>query len=214
MSIINAQIKNNINIFLDRYFGAIAIITAVIVLVLGNLLLVWPKYKQIINDIESAEKKESLDYAKRQKYLNQLKELKSEYQKISQDDIKKIEIMLPQENNKEELLAQMENLISKNGFLLTDLRVEDVAAKQESSAGAAKGQSAGDKGLIVQAAKPGLNKVKININVVGTDYEGLKRLLGVIENNLRLMDVTNLFFDPEGRKSSLEMYAYYVDRLN
>lgn len=210
--VISAQIKNNINIFLNRYFGAIAIFAAVIVLILGNLFLVWPKYKQITDDIRSAEKKESLNYSKRQKYLSQLKELKAEYKKINQDDIKKIEIMLPKTNNKEKLLAQIEKIILKNGFLLKDLRVEDVNDKQKKAVVAKKNMSADtSKGLIKPVGKVNIKKVKINMNVIGADYKGFKKLLGVIENNLRLMDITSLSFSPGGGSVSLEMYAYYVN---
>jgi len=205
-NIISAQIKNSVNIFLSKYFGAVAVFVAMAILVFGNLFFVWPEYKRIINDIESANKKEDLKYAERQKYLKQLKELKAEYQKISPDDIKKIEIMLPKKNNREELLAQMENMIARNGFLLADLRVEDIVEKQDGAADEAE-----KKDSIDPADRKGVNKIKINMNIVGTDYDGFKRLLRVIENNLRLLDITNLSFSPGSQKTSLEMYAYYAD---
>ncbi len=208
--IINAQIKNSINIFLNRYFSVVALAAAIVILVLGGLFLIFPKYKQIDNNIKLADKKESLNYAKRQKYLSQLKELKAEYQKINQDDIKKIKIMLPKTNNREELLAEIEKMILKNGFLLTNLRVEDVDAKQKNIAGAAKKNNKNNKNLVKTAAIS-INKVKINMNVIGTDYGGLKKLLGVVENNLRLMDIVNLSFNPGDKTTSLEVYAYYAN---
>lgn len=209
--IISAQIKNTVNIFLNRYFSAIALVVAVIILISGYLFLVRPKYKQIVNDIESAGEEESLNYSKRQKYLSQLKELKAEYRKISQEDIEKIKIMLPGTNNREELLAQMEKIITKNGFLLTSLSVEDIEPRQEKIAIPAKSKTADNKNLIKPAAKISVNKVKINMNIIGTDYSGLKKLLDVIENNLRLIDITNLSFSPNGNTTSLEMYAYYAN---
>jgi len=208
-NIISDQIKNNINIFLSQYFRIIIVVVVMTILLAGNLFFVWPKYKRILKDIDAANKEEDLRYAKRQKYLNQLKELKSEYQRINRDDLRKIKIMLPKKSSREELLAQTEDMIVKNGFLLTDLRVENVADKQGDNI--ANNKAAQEESLVKPANTVSVKKIKIIMNVVGTDYTGLKRLLKIIENNLRLMDVVNLSFNLTNRTTSLEVYTYYID---
>ena len=210
-SVISARIKNNINIFLNRYFNAIAFAAAVVIFVLGYLFLIAPKYKQIVYNIESAGEEEGVKYSERQKYLNQLKKLKTEYQTMDQADIEKIEKMLPSKKYHEELLPQLEEIILKNGFLLTSLQVEADGIQQENTENQTKSKNTGNKNLTEPAIKNKISKIKIKMNIVGADYKGFKRLLGVIENNLRLMDITNLSFDPSGDMISLEMYAYYLE---
>jgi len=211
-NLISAQIRNNINIFLNRYFSAIIFVASVVVLVAGFSFLLLPKYKEVMRGIESAGAEYDSEYSEMQKYLSELKKLKNEFQKISQEDIAKIQIMLPQEEYHEELLAQMENIVLKNGFLLTFLQVEDNGQIERVPRDGGRDGKANDAGgdRIPLEVQTTVNQVKIKMDIVGADYSGLKKLLGIIENNLRLIDILNISFDPTGGKTSLEMRAYYI----
>ncbi len=188
------QIKNQINIFFNFYFKIILVLIVSLFLFAGYLFIVLPKYKQISFDIEAGGRKENLEYLNRQKYYNQLKKLQAEYLKINVSDINKVNIMLPDKKDIESLLPEIEGIILKNGLLLTSIQVENM------------GGAPTDKGISQE-----IKKIKININVVGTDYVGFKNLLKAIENNLRLMDINNLSFDPTGNTTSLDITTYYLN---
>ena len=48
------------------------------------------------------------------------------------------------------------------------------------------------------------------MEIIGVNYDGLKKLLATIENNLRLMDVNKIDFDPGARTVTLEVALYYL----
>jgi hypothetical protein len=47
------------------------------------------------------------------------------------------------------------------------------------------------------------------VDLVGLDYDGLKRLLRDIEQNLRLLDVRDLHFRQNSKEASLSIATYY-----
>jgi Tfp pilus assembly protein PilO len=199
------QIKNTINIFLNRYFNIVAFGVTIIILVLGFSFLILPKYKQIGQEIKLAGEEKSAEYLERQKYLNQLEELKAEYQRISPADIERLKSMIPYEKEHERLLAQLESIILKNGFLFPSLHIEEVESKSQSTKTPAKNDSTEAE------SSNKIKKVAIKTEIIGTDYTGLKRILNVFENNLRLMDIANLSFNPKENRTSLTLYAYYLE---
>ncbi|MBU4347370.1 hypothetical protein KJ586_01775 [Patescibacteria group bacterium] len=207
----NEQLKQKANAFLIKYFNLLAIALAAIILIVGFFLLIKPKYNKIFQEIrlsnESSESKYNAVFA----HLAQLNKLKAEYEKISPEGIKKIEIMLPSEKFYEEQFVQLESIVLKNGLLLTSLQIspEELPSGKESAAAKAK-NSQPEKNKAAEAGLPEeVTKIKIAMNVAGVDYLGLKNLLYVLENNLQLIDITNLSFSPDQKSAALEMYAYY-----
>lgn len=182
----NTQIINIINNFLNRRFSEIALGLAVIIFVLGCAFLIFPKYKEIKETAQLTGERESAEYIERYKYYNQLEELNREYEKIKQDDIDKIKIMAPEEKYQEELLAFLEEFVLKNGLLLTSANVEEMGLTAD-----------------------GINKLVVNLNVAGADYNSFKKLLDEIESNLRILDVNSLSFAPESQTASFNITAYY-----
>lgn len=206
------QLKQKANAFLIRYFNLLAITLAAIILIVGFFLLIKPKYNKISREIKLSNENSENKYNAAFAYLSQLNKLKAEYEKISPEGIKKIEIMLPSEKFYEELFVQLESIVLKNGLLLTSIEIspEGLISGKE-SAGAAKTQN--NKTAENKAVKDNLleevTKVNIAMSVAGVDYLGLKKLLYVLENNLQLIDITNLSFSPDQKGVTLEMTTYY-----
>jgi hypothetical protein len=197
---------SKINIFLVHYFKLVMAGIFVLLLVSGFFFLIFPKYRQITREVESAGEAKNAEYLKRRRYLDQLEKLKAEYLKINPEDIKRIDILLPKENNREELFAQLEDLISKSGFILNSLSASETGDKQSNRR--ASGNNKEKTPKTESSIKP--KEVKISMHIEGTNYEGFKNLLHTLENNLRLMDVTKLSFDPKGNKTSLDFIVYYL----
>lgn len=202
----NEQLKQKVNGFLIRYFNLLAIALAAIILIVGFFLLIKPKYNKISREIRLSNENSESKYDAAFAHLAQLNKLKTEYEKISPESIKKIEIMLPSEKFYEELFVQLESIVLKNGLLLTSLQISP-----EGSAGADKAQNnqAKKDEKVKDALPEEITKIKIAMSVAGVDYLGLKNLLYVLENNLQLTDITNLSFSPDQKGATFEMFAYY-----
>jgi hypothetical protein len=207
----NEQLKQKVNSFLIKYFNLLAIALAAIILIVGFFLLIKPKYNKISQEIRLSNENSENKYNAAFAYLTQLNKLKAEYEKISPEGIKKIEIMLPSEKFYEEQFVQLESIVLKNGLLLTSLQIspEGLISGKESAAAKAK-NSQPEKNKAAEAGLPEeVTKIKIAMNVAGVDYLSLKNLLYVLENNLQLIDITNLSFSPDQKSATLEMYTYY-----
>lgn len=187
----NTQIINSINVFLSQRLSAVGLILAAAVFTAGCLFLIFPKYKEIKKEIKLAGERENIEYVERYKYYGQLKKINNDYENINKDDAEKVMAMIPEEKFQEELLAYLENFVLKNGLLLTDANITEGEAGQDE-----------------------IKKIIINMNVVGADYGGFKKLLNEMENNLRILDVNSLSFDPENQSASFNITAYYFKSKN
>ncbi len=208
----NERLKQKVNGFLIKYFNLLAIVLAAIILIVGFFLLIKPKYNKISREIKLSNENSENKYNAAFAYLTQLNKLKAEYEKISPEDIKKIEIMLPSEKFYEELFVQLESIVLKNGLLLTSIEIspEELPSGKEGADAVKTRNNQPEKNKAASAGLPEeITKVKIAMNVAGVDYLSLKNLLNALEKNLQLTDITNLSFSPDQKSAALEMYAYY-----
>lgn len=192
---------------LTRYFKLIAFALVAAIFVLGFFFLIKPKYKNIISKNKEIITYEYLKYEERLKYLNELKKQKASFKTISAEDIKKIKALAPTRLYHEELLAQLEKIILENGLLLNSIDIAEAGSADASKANPPEGGG--------NAAEQGsglpVKRIKINMSITGTDYTGLKNLLNIMENNLRLIDIVNLSTDTKNKTTSIDAYAYYLE---
>ena len=204
---LNVKIKNKINIFLSNYFNLLLFIIIISLLASGYTLIVKPKYENLIKEISVAGQERNLEYSERSKYLNKLKELKAEYDKVSANDIDRAYMLAPKEEYYEKMFAEIEDLVLKKGFLLSSLSIEKAESKDK--------KEVNNENVITENSEEnnydGVKTLSIKMDILGVDYNNLKKLLGILENNLRLLDVYNLAFSPENNSVSITMSAYYVD---
>lgn len=203
--------KQRVQIFLGQYFRLVILIM-VILIFFGGWFFLKPKYQQIISLTESQKRKVRSDFEGRKIYLNKLISTINAYNQIDKSDIAKVNAILPPPNIKETLFPYMDNLMRKNGFLLTSLSVQPImeesgSAKKKSDSGQAKK----DKQVQGDALPKEIGVIKMNMSIAGVDYESLKRLLRIMENNLRLMDISDLGFDLNNETATLALTTYYYN---
>lgn len=189
--------KNSLNLFLNDYFNIIIVGIVLLALTLAYFLLIKPKYDLTMMAIKSNIEQQQRLYAEQVKKLNNLKAISSIYEKISPSDLKKFNGVLPDSYVRESLFGELEEIISQNGFVLNSVNI----SKEEDKEG---GDSAG------KSAKVG--EIDIQLSISSIDYAGFKNLLRLIENNLRLFDVTNLSFSPGANTASLTLTTYYYKK--
>jgi hypothetical protein len=201
------QTAGSVNMILTRYFKITAFALVAAIFALGFFFLIEPKYKNIISKNKKVITAEYLKYEERLKYLNELKKIKANFKIINAEDIKKIKALAPTRLYHEELLAQLEKIILENGLLLNSIAITEAGSDNASNANSPEGgENAVQAGSGFQA-----KRIKINMSITGTDYIGLKNLLYIMENNLRLIDIVSLSADTKNKTTSIDAYAYYLE---
>lgn len=205
----DSQADKKRNDFLIKYFKFIILVVIVAILAGSYVFLLKAKYDQIILAIEESGASNQDEYQNQLKRLGELRRLETAYEDLGKKDIEKINTFLPDETKPENLLAQMEAIILKNGLILKKLSVEPVGEKNQKSLNIAEGEISNAQ---ASEASASVGKIRISMDVGGTDYERFKSLLSVFENNLRLIDIEELSFSPSDKSTHLSMVTYYFKK--
>jgi len=201
------QTRQKINVLLIEYFKWLIAFLVLVVLALGYFFLLKPEYEEVVQSAKSGQLNKEQEYLERREYLGKLKNLVAVFQSVKPSEIKKIDYILKPKDVPEELFSQVEAIVKKNGLLLKSLKIE--SGGEESKDSSRKVSRTTEEKTEV-ALPPEIGKTKATLEVLGVDYFGLKSLLVSIENNLRLMDVVNVDFSPEGNSVQLVFYTYYL----
>jgi len=220
--LLNDKFKNGLlplKDFFIKYYNWLLILSVILILSSGYLLLLKPKYNSItkaINDNKVLRSVMQENYIDRENYFNELTKLVDTYKSyaIGPEDIKRMNFILPAEKgdyiDTTNLLASIESLIKTSGLILNSLDVSYAKEIEKlppfPSAPAANSPAPADENTLKD-----INKISINASVMGANYNGLKNLLNLIENNLRLIDINDINFSMDSETVSLRMSAYYMD---
>jgi hypothetical protein len=197
----NKLFTKQFNKFLSDYYNWIVGCTVILVLIAGFFSLLLPKYQQTVDYLSATNQQNVLDYSSKQAELNKVQQLIASYNAIDKKYIDKVNSIAPAVQNKEELFSQVNYLVSVNQLSLNSI-----------SLSISDGYANDNLLPITPAEQPisdGLQTVAIDISVSGTNYESFKNFLSSIENNLRLMDVQSVIFDPNGQTTNLIINTYY-----
>ena len=197
------RLIKRINSFFISYFKLIVTGLLLLILLVGYFFILLPEYNRISNQLNSAETTQILKQKNYQQYLGQLEQLNNVYDNIKPEDFTKINDLLPDTPESEQLMVEIQKIVNDNGYILTSLTVEP---DDNSISVATDAKQLADSDI----SKKSLGQVKISLGLTGVNYEGLKNLLTVFEKNLRLLDVTQLSWSPGNGLVSLTFTAYYL----
>jgi hypothetical protein len=189
--------------FLDKYIRLISLGIFVAILSFGTVFYIKPFYDKASQEIAAATEKYEKQFKEKIKQEKLLKDVVKEFENIDPIDSEIIEKILPQDDNYLAVLPMLEYLVVKNGFVLTGISAVDPTL--ETTAGAASEPAAGKSGN----GSENIRNFKVTLNIGGINYEGLKRLLSIFENNMRLTDVRMLNFNPGGKSATFALEVYY-----
>jgi len=205
-------LKNKINGFLINYFNYLILVLGVIILAIGLLVFVYPKYQQIFNTTEEAKNNLQIEYETKLNYLNSIRNLKKAYKSISDADKAKIADMLPAARDTSAIITEIESIVVRNSAILTSIKIEPLAAGGRSSL---KVESAENKELpvgIFNELPQGVGQIKIDVRLNSVNYQILKNIIKTVENNLRLFDIAKVVFNVRENEAFLNIYVYYLTR--
>ncbi|MCX6792483.1 MAG: hypothetical protein NTY12_00480 [Candidatus Falkowbacteria bacterium] len=207
----NALLKNvrvvAFNIFAG-FFNWFIILICLIILAAGYWWLIKPKYDFINNDTELSFRK--TEYDEKVSYLKQLNDIKNLYKtSINQSDKDKIDLILSAGQDIDRLkiilLREVDKAVKERGAIIDNVVITPLDNSKEKmikiSDESKKGQSFDKLGL-----------VQVSFDVKSINYEQLKRLLARLESSLRIMDVTDLNFDPVARSGGVKLLTYHLEQ--
>jgi len=197
-----------INSFLIKYFKFFVLFLVVLVLVLGYFFLLGPKYKEIQTMIKHSQQQRQEIFLSKQKKLNRLKDYIKSYEKFSSQNKEKINYILPQKYNQEQLFSELNHLVEKNNLILKNISVKGGKTKVEF--GQTKKDIENQAQNETLKAPAGVQKYAVEMSILGTNYYSLKNFLYTLENNLKLLDITKLNFSPSSKTLNLTLMTYYL----
>lgn len=205
----NKKNQNTLNLFLDNYFNALMAGALILFLVLAYLVFLGPKFRAVKAAIQANIKEQENLYAEQQKKLANLQSIVELYKKISQADLQKFNGVLPDIYVRERLFGELEEIIGRGGWMITGVKIirpeEDAKPAPLAEAGAA----------VPGPATPNkkVGSINLELSVGAIDYAGFKNLLRILENNLRLFDVTDVNFSPADNTATIILTTYYYQSV-
>jgi Tfp pilus assembly protein PilO len=190
--------------FCANNFIWIVIFISLSIVLFGFLFLIKPKYDQYVSSLSEENKKQDqfLFLLRESKdYLDEVRERVNKYNSVNKDDLEKINGILPKCGFHEELFTQMDNIVKKNGLLLTSISIKPEVYSIDSIT------NGDQEGVVVMQKR----STRISFSLAGVNYVGMKNFLKDIESNLRIMDINSLGFDPTNNSLSLDIQAYCLE---
>ncbi len=193
------EYKQKIIIAVVRYNGLISLVLALIILIGGYFLVIGPFYSQTKQKyLDSKTYNESL-YNGKKAALDKLASILNDFNNIKDIDKQKIDKILPSNRDHIDLFPEIEYLTLRNGLLFNSVGITEIS--DVSSVVAVEDAS--------KAKLKNIGAFLISISVSGADYQNFKKYLASLEENLRLMDVIRLSYDPKSKAASLEILTYF-----
>ncbi|MDA3802595.1 MAG: hypothetical protein PF488_01700 [Patescibacteria group bacterium] len=191
------------NTFLNKYFNLIIAVIVIFIRFFGYLFVVLPKYSNTNILIKTNISDQKKLYAQQKRKLDSLRILNELHGKIPAEDLNKFNDVLPSKYQTETLFGEFEEIITDGGWTLNSINWTDLSQEEE--------QLGEEDSMLVAENNSKIGIIKLNLQIQNLDYAGVKRLLKVLENNLRLFDIVSLSFSGES-SASLTLYTYYYEK--
>lgn len=209
-------------------------VLAVLVLTIGSLAFLVPKYQVIRNQglLSAGNKKKQL--TERQDYLARLQKMINVYRGIQKTDLDKLQRILPDSQEIPELYVMIDQVgkdLANKGLKLTVIRI---SLSPQAVASTSVGASSNSQGNILQGAvssvinpitgsNPALATVSpvktyqigkisaiVDLSVGDLTYTSYKKILESFENNMRLFDITSINYMPGSETITFNLETYYL----
>jgi len=196
-------------VFLQKYFYYIIVVQIFVIFLLGYIFLIMPQANKLFSGKQAralAEEQVQNSIMVYDRRIKQLQEIVDAYDNISQTDIDAINAILPDQENIEELFAQINEMVKSNGLLLKSIslndQVDNAKVQQKSRV------EITEKALNIEEQKS-LKEVNLTLKISGAGYQSFKNFLASLESNLRIIDVQDVKYNPTGESAEIIIVVYY-----
>ncbi len=177
-----------------KYYIVIVVVFVIAVVGGGYLLFIKDTMKDIneigVADLNSREEQ----LAERTETLLRLQNLNERFNKITQEDLRQLENVLPHQSEIPYLVIELKEFIKNNGLEVLSL---DIGPMSTSAA-------------TIETANTPVKSLSIVVVIDGLDsYEGIKTFLDAMSNNLPLVELNSFTYSPVISGYSLNLTTYY-----
>ncbi len=215
----NKKRRNKINRFLNSYFKFIVLFFVIAFLFLSLLFVIKPKLDNVLFLSDSILRERKIQFIKEYNNLQNYQNVISEFSEIGSDDIYRINKMVPSPYSRDELFAYITYFLIDAGFRIESVDIVDGQGglpliDLDSSATSRRRDNATvpADGKYSEFTRNLPNEVGfwvVDIKISDINYQSLKKMLGALENNLKLMDVFYLDFYPENNSVDIGILTYF-----
>lgn len=194
---ISLQVK--ISKFIVYNFFWISFTLAVIVLGGGGYFILFPKYQvysiQKNIDLPQLEEREQVAIQR----LKKISQDQIDFSKIKENpELQKLLHILPNKKEVAEIFVEFDKMAQAENFKIVNFSMSEDLSQNASR---------------FNNLPENLGQIQIQTSLAGSGYERLKRLLVMLETNLRLIDINSLSFIPNYNGTTLYSFmitTYYI----
>lgn len=214
MADIKRQKSNRKNIFLNKYFNLILSVLVLLIIIFSYFIILGPKYNSAQLIIKDNLVNQQLLYNQQRKKLDTLKIIADVYSKIPLADLNKLNSVLPYEYKQEQLFGEFEEIAEKNNWILSSVSLSypDELGEGEVAPAVKPGSLVPGEGAMFGSLNENTKQVEVELVFNGVDYLGLRKLLSVLETNLRLFDVKQVDFSGDS-EVAITLATYYYQAI-
>lgn len=199
------KLMNNL---LISYFKWFVVLVVLVVLAVGGLFLVRPKYQEVNSFLRYSQQRQQDMFKRKNERLEELQEVISSYNSVSSRQKEKVRQMIPNRKNSEEMFTKFNYLVEENNLILKSLSIKDGTKANDRKTTNRKKE--GGETVLPASPPKGVASKRVELVVLGADYDSLKNLLKTFEKSLPVMDVVNINFSPEGQTTKLTLRTYQL----
>ncbi|HKK54020.1 MAG TPA: hypothetical protein VJ926_00655 [Patescibacteria group bacterium] len=207
-----ARIKVKINSFFSVYFKFAILIIVLVIFFSSYVYILKPKYDTAVEAVKGNIISQERVYLLQLNKLNKFKQLVAAYNKIPTDEKDKLNNLLPPDYIKEQLFIELGYIIPQKGYNLSHLdfkKDKEMESEQEGQRNVNTKEEKTARSFLNELPSD-IGYIDANLKVSVVTYNGVRNLLKILENNLRLIDIYKVSFDPEGENLELSFVTYYL----
>lgn len=208
---------NDFNRFLNQYFKYFIVALIFIFLWASIRFVLQPKFEKAVFSSNQVLKEKKNEFLSEYNRLQNYREAISVFSEIEAENVYKINKIIPSKYSREDLFTEITYFVIKNNFQLKSVNITD---PQSNESTISSGLSSRRQSIEQQIEAPAytrltsmlpsnLNYFVVELEFLNIDYPALKYLLDIMENNLRIIDIYSLNFNPIDKTASIGFLTYY-----
>ncbi len=206
MILSTVDLKSRVFKWFVAYFNYFVILFIVLLVALSYVFYFGPQKEKVEKIKNYNIAREEKYYHQNKRYLAYLKKQEKKYEAISKENKQRIQVMLPDRSDFPEIFAQFKRIIVGNGYTLQQINLGLIKITKNNFS---------KKEEKVFPLEPYIGKIHVDLIIKGVkNYTDYKRLLSLLENNLRLIDLDGIDYNPNNHTIELTGIIYYYKPVN
>lgn len=216
--------RNNINRFLNSYFKYFLVVVIFVILLMAIIFLVKPRFEDAVIASNNILQERKTEFIKKYQELEKYKELIADFETVDSGVAYKINKMVPTGYSRDDLFSEITYFLISNDFKVKNVEVISLNENKNNipsdsninlgrrAVNSDNNNTATTSDLYLQHLNSlpiGVGAWEVKASISDINYTGLKKLLSILENNLKLIDIYYLDFQPGNRSVDIEFLTYY-----